>query len=133
MEILQPSFFATMQHCAQQFLLKRPLGVMMDHLSLAHVFEIVEKNKTNKRRDLYKARIGSQIKLLDKQTLTTSTVTLTKPANSDLDVGNLSCLSMLGSELLGAVSGQHININVLGRSVKFQVLSVENTQPIERR
>ena len=133
MEILQPSFFATMQHCAQQFLLKRPLGVMMNHLSLSHAFEMVEKNKINERRDSLKAQIGSQIKLLDKQTLTTSTITLTKPANSDLEVGNLSCLSMLGSELLGAVSGQHISINVLGRSVNFQVLSVHNTQPLERR
>lgn len=133
MEVLEPSLFVTIQRCAQEFLLTRPLGVMMNHLSLAQVFEEVEKNKISKRRDLYRARIGSKIKLLDKQTLTTSTITLTKPDDSDVHDGKLSCLSMLGSELLGAISGQHISISVLGRSVEFQVLGVENAQPIERR
>ena len=133
MEITQSSFFVALQRCAQDFLLTRPWGVMIDHLSLAHVFEQIEKTKITKNRDLYRACIGSQIKLLDKQALTVSTVTLTEPDESDVDVGKLSCLSMLGSELFGAETGQNISVDVLGRTVKFQVLSIHNTQVTQRR
>lgn len=132
MGILTPFYFMAVLHSVREYLLTMPWGVMTDHLSLACIFETIEKNKANKINELYRSRVGSQITLINTQTLSSSLVTLTEPANSDPYFGKISYLSLLGSELLGAVSGQHIDINVLGRSIKFQVLDINNTQLTQR-
>lgn len=130
MEILDISFLIAIRRCAQQYLLTSPWGMMLNHLSLAHVFEKIEKYKTNYSADSYRAGIGSQVKLLNKQTSATSLITLSEPSDSNAEFGKISCLSLLGSKLLGAVTDQHIKVEVLGRMMKFQVLSVKNPRQI---
>jgi len=102
---------------------------MMNHLSLVRIVEDFKKNSTRNINRMYQAQIGSKIKLLDKQTFTSSRITLTEPDDSDPHSGRVSYLSALGSELLGTVSGQNISVDVFGRAIDFQVLSIVNTQP----
>jgi len=108
-------------------------GVMMNHLSLVRIFEDFKKNNARNLNRIYQVQIGSKIKLLDKQTFTSSRITLTEPDESDPYSGKVSYLSALGTELLGTVSGQHISVDVLGKAINFQVLSVINAQPFQRR
>ncbi|MFA7555439.1 MAG: GreA/GreB family elongation factor [Spongiibacteraceae bacterium] len=128
MEILDLSFLIAIRRCAQQYMLTSPWWMMLNHLSLAQIFEQVEKYKANDSSDVHRARIGSQVELLNKQTLTASLITLSEPYDSDYESGNVSCLSLLGSKLLGAVTDQYINVEVLGQAMKFKVLSVNNTR-----
>lgn len=100
----------------------------MNHLSLVRIAEDFKKNSTRNINRMYQAQIGSKIKLLDKQTFTRSRITLTEPDDSDPHSGRVSYLSALGSELLGTVSGQNISVDVFGRTIDFQVLSIVNTQ-----
>lgn len=100
----------------------------MNHLSLVRIAEDFKKNSTRNINRMYQAQIGSKIKLLDKQTFTCSRITLTEPDDSDPHSGRVSYLSALGSELLGTVSGQNISVDVFGRTIDFQVLSIVNTQ-----
>lgn len=58
-------------------------GVMMSHLSLIRIVENFKKNSTRNINRMYQAQIGSKIKLLDKQTFTSSRITLTEPDDSD--------------------------------------------------
>ncbi|MFT6448066.1 MAG: transcription elongation GreA/GreB family factor [Oleispira sp.] len=104
-------------------------GVMKNHLSLVRIVEDFKNKSTRNINRVYQAQIGSKIKLLDKQTFTSSRITLTEPDDSDPNSGKVSYLSALGSELLGSVSGQNISVDVFGRIIDFQVLSIINTQP----
>lgn len=105
----------------------------MSHLSLVRIFEDFKKKKSLTANNLAQAKIGSRIKLLDKQTFTCSRITLTGPHDHGPDSGKVSYLSSLGSELLGAASGQHIRVDVLRKDIECQVLSVINTQPFQGR
>lgn len=105
----------------------------MSHFSLARIFDEIDKTNTNKTDSPYRARIGSQLSLLDKQTSSLLEVTLTRPNNSAPTFGKISHDSLLGLELLGVLPGQHVSVDVLGRNVKYQVLSVNNAQPTQRR
>lgn len=112
----------------------------MSHLSLVSIFEEFKNKKSvvkklarqESKATTVQATVGSKIKLLDKQTFTYSRITLTGPADAH-DSAKVSYLSSLGSELLGVASGQHISVDVLGKAIKFQVLSVINTQPLQGR
>jgi transcription elongation GreA/GreB family factor len=105
----------------------------MNYHSLASKFKEIEKIKTHNMNDLYRARVGSQVKLLDKESLTSTWLTLAEPNNSRPEFGKISCLSLLGSELLGVVTGQEVSVSVMGRVSKFQVMSIRNTQKSQRR
>lgn len=105
----------------------------MNHLSLVHIFEDSKKKRSRSASSIAQAKIGSKIKLLDKQTFTCSRITLTGPNDHGPDSGKVSYLSSLGSELLGAATGQHIRVDVMGKAIEFQVLSVINTQSIQGR
>lgn len=101
----------------------------MNHLSLVRIVDDFKKNSSRHINRNFHAQIGSKIKLLDKQTFTSSRIMLTEPDDSDPSAGKVSYLSALGSELLGTVPGQEISIDVFGRVINFQVLSIINTQP----
>lgn len=104
---------------------------MMNHLSLVNIFENHKAHKNCIPRSAYQATVGSRIKLLDKQTLTYSRITLTGAEDHAPEYGRISYLSSLGSELLGSEYGQYISIDVLGKEIEFQVLSVVNTLPVK--
>lgn len=105
----------------------------MSHLSLIRIFENQKKYETKNANKIHRVQIGSKVKLLDKQTQTLSQIILTEQDNTNPHSGRISHRSALGSELLGAVPGQNISVDVMGSSIKFQVLSVSNTQPRQRR
>lgn len=103
----------------------------MNHLSLVNIFDSHRTRKNRIPRNAYQATVSSRIKLLDKQTLTYSRITLTGAEDHAPELGRVSYLSSLGSELLGSEYGQYISIDVLGKEIEFQVLSVVNTLPIK--
>ncbi len=103
----------------------------MNHLSLVRIFEDFKKYNSHNLNRIHQAKIGSKIKLLDKQTFTSTRITLTEPEDSDPHSGKVSYLSALGIELLGTVSGQNISIDVFGKSLDFQVLNVVNPLPFQ--
>ena len=105
----------------------------MNHLSLVRIFEDFKRHHTRNTNRPYQIQIGSKIKLLDKQTFTSSRITLTGPDDSDPRSGKVSYLSALGVELLGSMSGQDISVDVLGKPIHFQILSVINAQTFQRR
>lgn len=110
----------------------------MHQLSLVNILENLKNNKIRQSSNVYRVQFGSRIKLLDKQTFTYSRVTLTGPGEKTQSLaqphsntsssGKVSYLSSLGAELMGALSGDHIRINVRGKSLDYQVLSIINTQ-----
>lgn len=117
----------------------------MDQLSLVNVLENLKNNKVRQSTNVSRVKFGSKIKLLDKQTFTYSRITITgpgekiqgledikQPHSNISDSGKVSYLSTLGSELLGSLSGEHIRINVRGRSLEYQVLSILNTHPFKK-
>lgn len=117
----------------------------MDQLSLVNIIESLKNNKVRQPSSVSRVQFGSKIKLLDKQTFTYSRITITGPdekiqgseditqAHSNISSsGKVSYLSKLGSELLGALSGENIRINVRGRSLEYQVLSILNTHPFQK-
>lgn len=130
MKALVPTCSEAALYCAREYLLTMP-GVMMNHLSLATVFENIEQNRASKAYDLQRACVGSQIELLDERTAKVSLITLTEPGNSQPSLGRVSYFSLLGSKLLGVLPGQSVSVNVLGRPIKYHVLSVKNDQQIE--
>lgn len=133
MDILAPSFFMITLNRLREYLLTRPWGVLMNPISLARIFELVDIEKATKANTIQRAQIGSEVKLLDKQTSTISRITLTEPENSNPNLGKISYLSLLGSELLGVVPGEKISVGILGRAVNFQVLGIKDTQLDSRR
>lgn len=117
----------------------------MHQLSLVNILENLKNNKIRQSSNVSRVQFGSKVKLLDKQTFTYSRVTLTGPSEKTQGLeditqphsntsssGKVSYLSSLGSELLGSLSGEHIRINVRGKSLEYQVLSIINTQPFQK-
>lgn len=113
----------------------------MDQLSLVNIIESLKNNKVRQSRNVPRVKFGSKIKLLDKQTFIYFRVTLigpsdkmqglediNQPHSNTSNSGKVSYLSTLGAELMGALSGDHIRINVRGKSLDYQVLSIINTQ-----
>lgn len=99
----------------------------MNHLSFICIFESYKNKKPFLAKSNCQATIGSRIKLLDKKTLTYSRITLTEAHDHAPNFGRISYLSSLGSELLGAVSGEHINIKTDNDVIEFQVLNIINS------
>jgi transcription elongation GreA/GreB family factor len=127
MDILVPSYFMVTLNRLREYLLTRPWGALMNPISLARIFELVDIEKATKANAVKQATIGSEVKLLDKQTSTISRITLTEPENSNPNLGRISYLSLLGSELLGVVAGQKVSIGILGRAIDFQVLGIKDS------
>ncbi|WP_339673412.1 GreA/GreB family elongation factor [Dasania marina] len=130
MKALTPYLSIAANICAREYLLTRP-RVMMNHLSLANIFEKIEKHKTNKANNQHIIRVGSRIKLLGEKKSSVIEITLTESDDCYSQNGKVSVLSLLGSKLLGAEEGECISVNVLWGKINFTVLSVNNAQPLK--
>lgn len=68
-------------------------------------------------------KVGSHIKLYDKQAGSVSQLTLCKPGEANPTAGQISCYSVLGKKLLGATVGETISVNFFNRTMRFKIIS----------
>lgn len=133
MDILVPSFRMMSLSRIREYLLTRPWGVLMNPITLSRIFELIDREKATKSSLVKQVKVGSEVKLLDRHTSTVSKIVLADPKDSNPSLGKISYLSLLGSELLGAIPGEKVSVDILGRSCDFQVLGVKEAPLNNRR
>lgn len=115
----------SMYRCARRFYVLRAWGMNLDPVTLARIFDTWQGTGDNRRSCDSRAKVNSEVVVLDLQEYESYRLTISVPQDSAPEQGVISCLSPLGAALLDKKAGDVITIPVLGSQMRYQILSVE--------
>ena len=114
-----------MGDCARQKSFHMPWSIVLKPTELAASLALLEQQTKPKRTHTRRIAIGDKVTLFDVKEKEVIILTLTNSRDSAPDKGLVSCLSPLGRELLGRITGDVIELKIFFRTEMFRVVRIE--------
>lgn len=112
--------------CARKYCLINPWFVAISPLELAILFSTLEGFSRGESNGMGRIRLGYKVTLFDLQVKEPFSFYLVQSSAGDPGSAKVSCLSPLGTQLIGRTLGDVVEVKIFGRTERFRIVGVEH-------
>lgn len=106
--------------------LQSPWCAGINPTELSTLFTVLEKKVEAKNDPACRINVGHKVTLFDVQEKDVITVLLVNPGDSHPEGGRISCLSPLGRQIIGRITGDVVEIKIFCRTLMFRIIRIEH-------